>query len=650
MDVLVEQFSDYRILRFFVPDFESLNLKEKQFAYCLQQAALSGRDILWDQNYKYNLLIRNVLEDIYLNFSGDKNSDIFNAFVIYLKKVWFSNGIHHHNSMDKFFPEMETREFIELFQKYSTGKYLLPESENFESFEEFIIDLMYNRERDAKRLSLDPTHDIIENSACNFYENISQKEAEDFYTVMQENGGEDAPSFGLNSKLIKSSDKINEKIWKMGGMYSDAISQIVFWLEKSLDFTCNDIQKHALQKLIEFYKSGNLTTFDEYSIDWVKDHESKIDVINGFIEVYGDPLGRKATYESVVSMLDEESTLRAKIISENAQWFENHSTTDIKFKKEEVRGVSARGIHVITAAGDTHPSMPIGINLPNADWIRAKHGSKSVTISNVIDAYDEVSKSSGALEEFAYSLQEIELSKKYGSLASKLHVDMHEIIGHGSGKLAEGVQDPANTLKNYASTIEEARADLVALYFAIDPKLVELGLMDTVEVGFAEYNSYIRGGLMTQLVRVELGKNIEESHQRNRQLIAKWVFENGKNENVIEIKNVQGKTYFVVNDHFRLRELFGKLLAEIQRIKSEGDYEAAKYLVETYGVKVDFLLHEEVLVRWKSLKIPTYSGFLNPVLKSVERNNEIVDVKLEYADDFVSQMMDYSKKYSFLKI
>jgi len=469
-----------------------------------------------------------------------------------------------------------------------------------------------------------------------------------FYQELSKNEEKHAPSYGLNSKLVKDNGVLKELVWKEGGMYSSAIKKMLFWLRKAAVVAENDIQKEALEKLILFYETGDLSTFDDYSIAWLKDINSIVDVVNGFIEVYGDPLGRKATYESVVSIRDIEATKRAETVSGNAQWFEDNSSTDKKYKKEKVTGLSAKAINVVVQAGDCSPSGPIGINLPNAEWIREEFGSKSVTISNIIEAYDKASKDSGALKEFAYSEDEVALSKKWSSVASSLHVDLHEIIGHGSGKLADGVADPSETLKNYASTLEEARADLAALYFAIHPHLIELGLQPSAEVGHAEYNAYIRGGLMTQLVRVELGKNIEESHMRNRQLIAKWAYEKGQSENVIEKKIKNGKTYFVVNDYEKLRDLFGELLKEVQRIKSEGDFEAGKALVENYGVQVDYELHKEVLERWNKLNIAPYAGFINPKLEMKAGCGRVNDVVISYPDDFTDQMLEYGERYASL--
>jgi dipeptidyl-peptidase-3 len=644
--VQTEQFADIKILRYQVPGFESLPVKQKELLYYLYEAALSGRDIIYDQNYKHNLFIRHLLETIIKTYTGDRETDNWKKFEVYVKKFWFSNGLHHHYSMDKFVPEIPESYFEKLIQQsdFSNGKFrgLTPAK-----IQE-ITNIIFNPEVDAKRVVQDDGVDLIASSANNFYEHVTQKEAEEFYQNLADPKDPEPVSWGLNAKLIKENGVIKEKVWKVGGMYSQAIEKIVYWLEKAVSAAESEPQKLALEKLVAFYRSGDLKTFDEYSILWLKDKNSLVDVVNGFIEVYGDALGRKATFESVVSIRDEEATKRAATISENAQWFEDHSPTDPAFKKDNVEGVSARGINVVVESGDCSPSTPIGINLPNADWIRAKHGSKSVTINNIMAAYDEASKESGAIEEFAWSEEEVQLSRKYGHLATVLHVDLHEIVGHGSGKLADGVGNPGDTLKNYASTIEEARADLFALYYATDEKLIHLGLMPSTEVGFAEYNGYIRGGLMTQLVRVELGQNIEESHMRNRQLIAKWAYEKGKPENVIEKKVKDGKTYFVVNDHQKLRNLFGELLREVQRIKSEGDFEAARYLVENYGVKVDREIHQEVLSRWKKLNIAPFAGFLNPKLVPVYNNGQLTDVKIEYPDDFKSQMLYYGDEYAFL--
>jgi dipeptidyl-peptidase III len=647
--VIAEQFADIRILRYQVPGFDQLNIKNKKLLYFLYEAALSGRDIIYDQNYRYNLIIRHTLEHIINNFTGDRSTDDWKKFTEYTRRVWFSNGIHHHYSMEKIVPDITRDYFTGLIQNAGYAEFM----QVFGQLDEFIkklVPLIFDKNLDGKRVVQDAGIDMIQASANNFYENVTLEEVEAFYKNKTDISDKRPVSQGLNSKLVKEGNVLTEKVWKVGGMYSEAITRIVIWLEKAAGMAGSQEQREALEKLIGFYKTGDLKQFDDYSIHWLKDTGTEVDVINGFIEVYGDPLGRKATYESVVSIEDKTATRRAKTISDNAQWFEDNSPVAAEYKKQQVKGVSAKGINVVVESGDCSPASPIGINLPNADWIREEYGSKSVTINNIMTAYDEASKESGAIEEFAWSEEEVELAKKWGNLATALHVDLHEIVGHGSGKLKKGTGNPSDTLKNYASTIEEARADLFALYFATDSKLIELGLMPQTEVGIAEYNGYIRGGLMTQLVRIEPGKNIEESHMRNRQLIAKWTYEKGKPENVIEKKMRDGKTFFVVNDHARLRELFGELLCEVQRIKSEGDFEAAKNLVENYGVKVDKQLHREVTERWKSLNIPPFSGFINPALVPVFENGEITDVKIEYPDNFTRQMLEYGQKYAFLPV
>ncbi len=646
--ILTEQFADIRILRYQVPGFEKLSFEKKRLAYFLSQAALWGRDIIYDQNYKHNLLIRHNLENVYKTYSGNRESDAFKAFVVYLKRFWFSNGIHHHYAMDKFFPECSKTEFANLLNSSDKENYKFFNEELPDVFIEEFTKLIFDSKLDAKRLSLDAENDLVLNSACNFYEDITQEEAESFYQNQKVPNSNKPISLGLNSKLIKENGELKELTYKLGEHYSAAIGKMVFWLEKAVCFTENDAQKKALQKLIDFYKSGNLEDFDDYSLAWLQDTESSVDMIHGFIETYGDPLGRKATYEALVSIRDEEATKRAETVSSNANWFEQHSSTSPEHKKENIKGVTAKAIFVVMEAGDCSPSTPIGVNLPNADWIRTEHGSKSVSITNIIDAYDLASKDSGVLEEFAFLNEEVELDKAYGSLASKLHVDLHEIIGHGSGKIEDGVGEPSETLKNYASTIEEARADLVALYFARDQKLVDLGLMPDEKTGICEYNSFIRSSLLTQLVRVDLGKDIEESHMRNRQLIAKWVYEKGEEENVIERVKREGKTYFVIRDYEKLRLLFGVLLKEVQRIKSTGDYQAAKDLVESYGVKVDPELHKEVLMRWKKLNIAAYAGFLNPQYSPIFDEHKMVDIEVSYPDNFTKQMLYYSQHYSSL--
>ena len=645
--IQTEQFDDIRILRYQVPGFNELPLLQKKMIYFLSQAALYGRDILWDQNYKHNLLIRKTLETIINTYQGDKSNSNYEQFLIYAKKVFFANGVHHHYSMDKFYPMVTKPFFIKLIEGANI-KHLVKESNiPIIDFVKEITEIIYDKTEGIKRVSLNTKGDLIQDSACNFYDGVNQQEAEAFYTNLQEKGNSNI-SYGLNSTLVKKDGKIREEVWKIGGKYSQSIEKMVFWLRKAVELSDDEHQKEALKKLVTFYETGDLQTFDDYSILWLKDLHSPIDIIHGFIEVYGDPLGKKATFESVISIIDVQASKRAKTISDHADWFEANSSTDSVFKKKEIKGVNARAVNVVMETGDCSPSTPIGINLPNADWIRAEYGSKSISITNIIDAYDEASKGNGSIDEFAWSDSEIKLHKKYSALASKLHVDLHEIIGHGSGKLADGVADPSETLKSYASTIEEARADLVALYFAMSPKLVELGLMPAEDVGICEYNSYIRGGLLTQLVRVEAGKDIEESHMRNRQLIVKWAFEKGKEDKVIEKKQRDGKTYFVINDYKKLNYIFGVLLKEVQRIKSEGDYKAAHDLVENYGVKVNTEIHQEVLARWAKLEIAPYAGFINPAYKAIVKDGDITDVQIEYPDDFLTQMLHYGSQYSTL--
>jgi dipeptidyl-peptidase-3 len=643
-----EQFADLQILRYQVPGIEDLNPKQKEMVYYLYQAALSGRDIIWDQNFKHNLAVRRTLEAIVRNYTGDRNSENFENFMVYTKRVWFSDGIHHHYGSTKMMPEFSREYFAELVKNSPEGKFPLQDSETLDDLIAKLTPVMFDPNVAYKKINLDPDADLIATSATNYYEGLTQKEVEDYYREKVEKNDPEAVSYGLNSKLVKESGNIAEKTWKAGEMYTEAIEQIVSWLEKASAVAENETQKAALDKLIEYYRTGDLRTFDEYNILWVQDTLSTIDVVNGFIEVYGDPLGYRGAYESVVSIKDNEATKRIKAISDQAQWFEDFSPLMEEHKKKTVQGISAKVITVVVESGDASPSTPIGINLPNANWIRANHGSKSVSLGNIINSYNEAGKGSGSIEEFAYSDYEIELSKKYGTLASALRTDMHEVIGHASGQINPGVGTPKETLKNYANPIEESRADLVALYFAMDPKLVEIGVMPTIEVGKAEYNRFLRNGLMLQLRRLQPGEQLEQAHMRNRQMISRWVYEQGKADNVIEKKIKDGKTYFVINDYDKLRGLFGQLLREVQRIKSEGDYQAAKNLIETYGVKVDEELHREVLERYSKLNIAPYAGFINPRLVPVMEGDKIVDVKVDYPDDFTAQMLEYAEKYSFL--
>ena len=645
---LLEQFADIKIMRYQIPGWDSLTTKQKELIYYLSEAAKAGRDILWDQNFKYNLLIRQTLENIYETYKGNREDENFRKFLIYLKRVWFSNGIHHHYSSTKFTPDFNENYFSSLIKESDTAKFSLTISQNTDEFIKMITPIIFDTNLYAKKVNLDATKDLIKFSSVNFYDGVTEKQAEDFYNKMKSTANNHPVSFGLNSKLVKENGKITEKVYKQQGLYANAINEIVMWLSKAMEVAENDRQKRSIALLIDYYKTGDLKTWDEYNINWVEDKDSYIDFVNGFIETYEDPMGLKATWESVVNFKDIEATKRAETISIAAQWFEDHSPVDPRFRKKEVKGVSAKVITVVQLGGDCYPSTPIGINLPNADWIRKEYGSKSVTMENITYAYDQAAIGNGFLEEFASSKEEIELAKKYGSLAGNLHTDLHECLGHGSGQLLPGTNPDA--LKNYASALEETRADLFALYYMMDEKMLELKLMPTLDVAKTEYIGYIRNGLMTQLTRIDLGKDIEQAHMRNRQLIASWCYENGKKENIIEKFEKNGKTYIKINDFNKLRNLFGKLLAEIQRIKSEGDYEAGKNMVENYGVKVDKKLHKEIKERFEKLNLAPYGGFVNPNLVPVYKNGKIIDVKIEYPNDYTRQMLEYSKKYSFLPI
>lgn len=643
-----EQFADLRILRYKVPGFEALPLQEKKLVYYLSQAALSGRDIIWDQNYRDNLTIRRTLEAVMKTYSGEKGED-WDKFNEYTKRVWFSSGIHHHYSMKKILPEFSKEWFGTAFMAVDPTLLPLENDEKPDHLLGRIGLLMFDPTVDAKRVNLDPKTDLVRSSATNYYgAKVTQKQVEKFYAKKIDGAVKNPVSHGLNSKLVRRGGKLVEKVWKADGMYGPAISEIVKWLDKAVAVAENDAQKAALEKLIAFYRSGDLADFDAYSIAWVADTDSRVDVVNGFIEVYGDPMGYRGAYESVVSIRDMEASKRINAISKEAQWFEDQSTIPAAYKKKSVKGISAKVITVVMEAGDSAPSTPIGINLPNANWIRAQHGSKSVNLGNIVHAYDASAKSSGVLQEFAFSEEEVGRAKAWGDISDTLHTDMHEVIGHASGQLKDGVGTPKETLKNYASTLEEARADLVALYYLMDPKLIDIGVMQTLDVGKTAYDDYIRNGMMVQLSRLELGEDVEEAHMRNRQMIAKWVFEHGREKNVIEQKTKDGKTYFVVNDYEALRGLFGELLKEVQRLKSEGDYAAGKALVETYGVKVDAKIHEEVKRRYAALKIAPYAGFIQPRLVPVMEGEEIVDVKIEYPTSFTEQMLEYAESYSFL--
>lgn len=624
-----EQFGDIRILRYQVPAFGSLSADRRIFIYYLSRAALAGRDILWDQNNRYNLKVREALERIIRDYAGDRENAEFQELVIYAKRVFFANGIHHHYSMEKFAPVFSREYFRQLLT--AVGR-----PELYQELERVIFDPCYM----SKRVVLDEGVDLIEASANNYYSGVTQKEAEQFYRPAGGDEGRQV-SRGLNSTLIKDSDGvIREEVWKVGGRYGGELEKVVYWLEKAKSYACNEQQQKVIGMLVEYYRKGDPALFDAFSIEWLRDTDSDIDFINGFIEVYGDPLACKASWESVVEIVDSDRS--TQLLSENAFWFEQHAPIDDAFKRKEVKGVIARVMQVAMLGGDCHPATPVGINLPNAEWIREQYGSKSVTLDNITYAYDQAANSSGILEEFAATEEEICLARKYAALGSRVHTDLHECLGHGSGRMLPGIT--AESLRNYYSTLEEARADLFALYYIMDPKLVELGILPSVEVARAEYDSYIRNGLMVQLTRIRPGGRLEEAHMRNRQTIAAWVYEKGREEAVIRRERRNGKSYFVIGNYERLRELFGILLAEVQRIKSEGDYEAARALIETYGVDIDAELHREVLERYEALQVAPYAGFINPDYHPVIKDGKIVDVEISYPTDFLGQMLEYGEK------
>lgn len=646
-DYTVEQFADLQILRYRVPGFEDLSLKQKELVYYLTEAALQGRDILFDQNGKYNLTIRRMLEAVYTGYKGDKNTPDFKAMEVYLKRVWFSNGIHHHYGSEKFVPGFTPEFFRQAVQSVDAATLPLAEGQTVEQLCEEVFPVIFDPTVMPKRVNQAAGEDLVLTSACNYYDGVTQQEAEDFYNALKNPQDETPVSYGLNSRLVKEDGKIQEKVWKVGGLYGQALEKIVYWLKKAEGVAETPEQKAVIAKLMEFYETGDLKTFDEYAILWVKDLNSRIDFVNGFTESYGDPLGMKASWESLVNFKDLEATQRTELISGNAQWFEDHSPVDGQFKKEKVKGVSAKVITAAILAGDLYPATAIGINLPNANWIRSHHGSKSVTIGNITDAYNKAAHGNGFNEEFVYSDAELQLIDKYADVTDELHTDLHECLGHGSGKLLPGV-DP-DALKAYGSTIEEARADLFGLYYVADPKLVELGLTPSTDAYKAQYYTYLMNGLMTQLVRIEPGNNVEEAHMRNRQLIARWVYEKGAAEKVVELVKKDGKTYVVINDYEKVRDLFGRLLAEIQRIKSTGDYAGAHDLVEAYAVKVDPALHAEVLERYKKLNLAPYKGFVNPKYEVVtDADGTITDVTVTYDEGYAEQMLRYSKDYSTL--
>ena len=635
---LIDEFADLKIMRYQIPGWDELTLQQKEYVYHLGEAAKYGRDIIWVQNCEVNLPIRKAVETIIENYDGDRECREFQDFTVYAKRLFFSNGIHHHYAEDKFFPDCPREYFASLLD--ATG---------LSASADTLLDAIYNPNLYPQRKSTDKTGDIVAASAVNFYENVTRAEVENFYAKMADPNDPEPISYGLNSKLVKGSDGvIREEVYRIGGLYGPALEKIVSELEKAREVAENDTQKKYIDLLIEYYRTGDLRLWDKYNIEWVNDTLGTVDFVNGFVEDYNDPLGRKATWEGLVNIKDHAASERTEIISENAQWFEDNSPVDPRFRKPVVKGVSAKVIDATTLAGDCYPSTPIGINLPNADWIRRDYGSKSVTIANITHAYDLAAQESpnSTLKEFAWSEEEVAAAKKYLSITDEIHTDLHECLGHGSGQLLPGTSPSA--LGEYSSTLEETRADLFGLYYIADPKLIELGIMPDSEAYKPQYSNYIRNGLMVQFTRVELGKKNTEAHMQNRKLIAEWCYEAGMADNVIEKKVRDGKTYFVVNDYEALRGLFGKLLAEVQRIKSEGDYEAGKALVEKYAVDIDPELHKEVLERYAALNLKPYGGFVNPEIIPVEKNGKIVDYRVEYTDDYLGQMMEYGRKYSTL--
>jgi dipeptidyl-peptidase-3 len=642
-----ESFADVQLLHYKVEGFDELTLQQKELIYYLSEAALYGRDILFDQNGKYNLRIRKMLEAIYMANGIDKETENYKALEVYLKRIWFSNGIHHHYSYEKFTPGFSADYLRSLIKMVDPINLPLEVGQDVGSFCDEIFPVIFDSTIDAKRVNQSESEDLLLTSASNYYDGVSQSEAEAFYQVQKDYSDKTPVMYGLNSRLVKEDGILKEQVWKSGGLYSDATDKILYWLKKAKTVAENEKQIAVIQKLIEFYETGNLKLFDEYSILWVDDVESHVDFNNGFIETYGDPLGYKASWESIVNFKDLVATYRTKIISENAQWFEDHSPVNSRFKKKEVKGVSAKVITAAILSGDLYPASAIGINLPNSDWIRSVHGSKSVTIGNLTEALKKAAHGNGFMKEFVYSQKELELIDKYNDLTDDLHTDLHECLGHGSGMILPST-DP-DALKSYGATIEEARADLFGLYYMADSKLVDLNLLPDSEAYKAQYYTYMMNGLMTQLVRIDLGKELEEAHMRNRALIAYWVYEHGKENNVVEFVKKDSKTYVRINDYAALRSLFGDLLAEIQRIKSEGDYETAKRLVEKYAVKINPVLHKEVKERYEKLNLTPYKGFVNPqYIAEWDSDGKLKDVKITYREGFTEQMLRYGKEYSIL--
>ncbi len=645
----VDQFEDMRVLKYKLPEFDLLPLQQKRLIYYLSEAALCGRDIFWEQNFKYNLKVRKTIEAIIGSYSGDKGSADYKAFMVYAKRVFFANGIHHHYSNDKLKPGFPETYFAELIKGSDIALLPLARGETADKLIAILSPVIFDQKLYAKKIEQKAGADMVTASATNMYEGVNQKEVEAFYSAKVDPKDPHPVSLGLNSKVIKKDGKIIEEVYKSGGLYGPAIDQIIKWLKMAQSVAETDIQKKEIGLLIDYYITGDLKAWDNYNVAWARDTEPVVDYINGFIETYGDPMGMKATWESIVDYKDIEATKRTDIISANAQWFEDNSPVDPKYRKEKVTGIAARVINITMLGGDCYPVSPTGINLPNADWIRKEVGSKSVTLANITNAYDEVSKGNGFLEEFAASNEEVVRVKQYGSMADALMTDLHECVGHASGKLAEGISLAA--LKNYASPLEEARADLFALYYMMDKKIIELGLLPDVNAAKAEYDSYIRNGLMTQLVRIKPGKEIEEAHMRDRSAISHWAYEKGKADNVIEMFQKEGKSFVKINDYKKLQLLFGELLKEIQRVKSEGDFESGKNIIENFGVKVDASLHNELLSRYAKLNLAPYTGFVNPkLIPVVDSKGEITDIKVEYVDDYLGQMLEYGKKYSFLPV
>lgn len=641
-----EKFADLQLLRYRVEGFEQLSLQQKKLIYYLSEAALCGRDILFDQNGKYNLRIRKMLETIYVDYP-DKDSEDFKALEIYLKRVWFSSGIHHHYGCEKFVPGFSQEFLRKAIYTVKSSRLPLQAGETLSDFCSEIFPVIFNPDIYSKRVNQAEGDDLIQTSAAYYYDGVTQQEAEEFYNQMKDPEDEEPVMYGMNSRLVKQNGKVFEKVWKTDGLYGEAISCIVYWLRRAMQVAENDKQRNVIGKLIEFYRTGDLKVFDEYSIAWVNDQDSRIDFNNGFIETYGDPLGLKASWESIVDFKDLVATKRTETISSNAQWFEDHSPVDPRFRKEQVKGVSAKVITAAILAGDLYPASAIGINLPNSNWIRSVHGSKSVTIGNLTAAYSKAAQGNGFMEEFVWSNAELKMIREYDNLTDDLHTDLHECLGHGSGKLLPGV-DP-DALKAYGATIEEARADLFGLYYMADAKMVELGLLPNYEAYKSQYYTYMLNGLLTQLVRIEIGNDIEEAHMRNRALIARWAYQHGKEDGTVEMCQRNGKTYIRIHDYQALRQLFGKLLGEIQRIKSEGDFDAARSLVETYGVKIDLQLHREIKERYAALNLAPYKGFINPVYSAVyDEQGEITDVKISYGENYAHQMLRYSRDYGTL--